>query len=110
MPCRAGSRGLPRAVDEGRSTAWLSFLPLQEERKLRPGEVAELAVEIDPSSMLFRAGEVLELILAGHESLPSPPFRKDVSCNRGFHVVHTGGRHPSHLLVPVIPVSSRTSG
>jgi len=107
---RGFARAAARTVDKDRSTAWLPFLPLQEERKLRPGEVVELAVEIYPSSTLFRAGEVLELILAGHEILPSPPFRKDVSCNRGFHVVHTGGRHPSHLQVPVIPAAEPTPG
>ena len=79
-------------------------------QRLASGEVAEVCMEIYPSSTLFRAGESLELLIAGHEIRPSPPFRKDVSCNRGLHVVHTGPKRPSHLQVPVIPASARTSG
>jgi len=84
-------------------------LRLRQEQRLAPGEVAEIFMEIYPSSTLFRTGESLELVIAGHEIRPSPPFRKDVSTNRGLHVIHASAEHPSHLFVPVIP-SDRTSG
>ena len=49
-----------------------------------------------------RVQETLELIVASDEIIPSPPYRKDVSFNRGTHVIHCGGACDSHLLVPVI--------
>ena len=101
---RGFARVAAREIDEARSTPWLPFLPLRKEKPLSPGEVAEVAMEIYPSSTLFRAGESLELTIAGHEIRPSPPFRKDVSANRGLHVIHASAEHPSHLLVPVIPI------
>jgi len=100
---RGFARVAARDIDEVRSTPWLPFLPLRQEQRLAPGEVAEVAMEICPSSTLFRSGESLELTIGGHEIRPSPPFRKDVSDNRGIHVIHTSAEHPSHLLVPVIP-------
>ncbi|MEE3325722.1 MAG: CocE/NonD family hydrolase [Myxococcota bacterium] len=101
---RGFARAAVREIDEARSTPWLPFCPLRREQRLVPGEVAEVVMEIYPSSTLFRAGESLELTIAGHEIRPSPPFRKDVSDNRGLHVIHASAERPSHLLVPVIPV------
>ena len=38
------------------------------------------------------------------DALPNLPFaRHEELRNAGRHVIHTGGRHDSHLLVPVIP-------
>jgi hypothetical protein len=67
-------------------------------------------VALYPSSTVFAAGESLELIISSDEIIPSPPYRKDVSINRGIHVIHCGGDYDSHLLVPVIPALSSTDG
>jgi predicted acyl esterase len=70
---------------------------------LAPDQIVPVDVELYPSSTFFAGGESLELIIASSEIIPSPPYRKDVSVNRGIHVIHCGGDYDSHLLVPVVP-------
>ncbi len=91
-----------RELDEERSTAWQPVLLGTSEQLLAPGEIVPVEIEIYPSSTFFAAGESLELIIASDEIIPSPPYRKDVTCNRGRHVLHLGGPYDSHLLVPRI--------
>lgn len=92
-----------RELDPVRSTEWQPVLTGTSEHLLRQGEIVPVDVEIYPSSTFFAAGESLELIVASDEIVPSPPYRKDVSCNRGRHVLHVGGGYDAHLLVPRIP-------
>jgi predicted acyl esterase len=53
----------------------------------------------------LHAGEQLRLIIAGYNlaPVPLPGVRPPVLRNKGEHVIHTGGKFDSHLLVPVIP-------
>jgi predicted acyl esterase len=73
------------------------------EKKLKAGEIVSADIELYPSSTLFAAGESLQLIVASDEIIPSPPYKKDASCNQGKHVLHLGGKYMSYLLVPDIP-------
>ncbi|MEO0606229.1 MAG: CocE/NonD family hydrolase, partial [Myxococcota bacterium] len=91
-----------RELDET-SSEWLPQLTLRNPQPLTEGEVVELAVEIYPHATLFRAGETLELTIAGHELVRTRPLVKDFDGNRGTHVVHAGGDRASYLLVPVLP-------
>jgi uncharacterized protein len=93
-----------RELDPFRSREWQPVLTGTSEQKLRPKEIVPVDIELYPSSTWFAAGESLELIVASDEIIPSPPYRKDVSCNRGVHVIHAGGQFDSYLLVPVVPV------
>lgn len=54
-------------------------------------------------STFFAAGEAVQLIVAPREIIPSPPYIKDASFNRGMHVLHFGRDRDSFLLVPKIP-------
>jgi hypothetical protein len=96
-----------RELDPVRSTEWQPVLTGTSEQHLRPGEIVAVDVEIYPSSTFFAAGETLELIVASDEIIPSPPYKKDASSNRGRHVLHVGGPYDSHLLVPWIPAVIR---
>jgi hypothetical protein len=73
------------------------------EQKLKAGEIVPVHIELYPSSTFFAVGETLQLIIAADEIIPSPPYRKDVSFNRGKHVLHFGGKYDSYLLVPKVP-------
>jgi uncharacterized protein len=95
-----------RELDANLSTEFRPVLSGTSIQPLAPGEIVQVDIEIYPSSTWFSAGETLELIVASDEIIPSPPYRKDVSPNRGTHVLHIGGRYDSSLLVPVIPVHS----
>jgi predicted acyl esterase len=94
-----------REVDEGRSTPQQPVLKHQRELKLEPGEIVPVEIEIWPTSILFEPGQTLRLTVLGsdlhaHEAWEHTGVR---SPNRGTHVIHTGGKYDSHLLVPVIP-------
>ena len=76
---------------------------------LKPGEVVPVEIEIWPSSTLFRAGEQIRVVVMGTD--PFPPSeepgvaiaRHPETRNCGKHIIHTGGRFDSHVLLPVIP-------
>jgi uncharacterized protein len=103
-------RASHRKLDTKRSTPWLPIHPHREEERLKPGEAVPLEIEIRPIGMHWKAGEKLELIVAGYNvlgrlrkghlnfNLPGPVVR-----NKGFHVIHTGGRYDSYLQLPVVP-------
>ena len=98
-----------RELDEARSTPWQPFHPHQREELLAPGEIVPVEIEIWPSSTLFRAGERMRVVVMGKD--PFPPSDAPgvgialhpVTRNAGKHIIHTGGRYDSHILVPVIP-------
>ncbi len=96
-----------RELDEKRSTPYQPFYKHLREIKLKPGEIVPVDIEILPSSTLFERGEKLRVIVQGSdiyyyltESLITG-HRSTV--NKGEHVIYTGGKYDSHLLVPVIP-------
>ena len=100
-------RASHRALDPVRSTPQQPIHPHDHEDLLQPGGIVPVEIEIWPSSTLFRAGESLRVVVKGmdiyREGLPNLPFaRHEDTRNRGTHIIHTGGRFDSHLLVPVI--------
>lgn len=80
--------------------------PHPSSRKLTVGEIVSVEVEILPSGTAFEAGDQLRLIVQGHEILQFA-YRNhhEETVNSGRHVLHTGRRYDSHLLVPVIPAN-----
>ena len=100
MVTRGCCRVSRRELDPVESTEWHPVQKGASEQKLKAGEIVPVDVELYPSSTFFSVGETLQLII---EIIPSPPYRKDASCNHGKHVFHFGGRYDSYLLVPKIP-------
>jgi uncharacterized protein len=101
-------RASHRELDPVRSRPEQPIHPHTREERLRPGEPVAVEIEIWPSSTLFRAGQQLRLVVQGGDiadrGVPNAPFaRHEQTRNRGTHIIHTGGRYDSHLLVPVIP-------
>lgn len=97
-----------RVLDHHRSTPWQPVHPHDREEPVPEGEAVPVEIEIWPSSTLFRTGETLRVLIQGSDiykdALPNLPFaRHEDSRNRGSHVIHTGGKYDSCLLVPVIP-------
>lgn len=102
MVTRGYLRASRRALDVERSRPWLPVLRGDAEEKLAAGEVVPVDIPLCPSSTFFHAGEGLRLIVSSEEVVRSPIFRKDLSPNRGTHVLHYGGQHDARLLIPVI--------
>ncbi len=88
------------------STEFQPVLAHKREQKIKPNEAVPLEIEIWPSGTRFEAGERLRLIVQGSDvnKYPKPLVyaRHEDSVNRGRHVILTGGRYDSHLLVPVV--------
>jgi len=99
-----------RELDPVRSTLAEPYLAHIKEELLSPGQIVPVEIPIWPTGMLWHAGEQLRVVVTGHNlagrhipGLPEPTLR-----NKGEHIIHTGGRYDSHLLVPVIPKGSPT--
>jgi len=92
-----------RELDPVESTEWHPVQKGASEQMLRAGEIVPVDIELYPSSTFFAAGETLQLIIAGDEIIPSPPYAKSAEGNQGKHVLHFGVEYDSYLLVPKIP-------
>ena len=100
-------RASHRELDEEKSTPWQPVHKHARELKLGPGEVVPVNIEILPTSILFEKGEKLRLVVGGSDLYwyPSEGHTNGHldTVNQGHHVIHTGGKHESYLLAPVIP-------
>ena len=96
-----------RELDEERSTPEQPWHPHRRENRLAPGEVVPVEIEIWPSGTRFTAGEQIRLLVQATDVQQYPPgvvsMAHSVTRNLGSHVIHTGGKYDSHLLVPVVP-------
>jgi hypothetical protein len=79
-------------------------MDFNEPQKLHPGEIVPVEIGFWPTAQVFHAGESICLTVAGFDYLgKKAPAGFTDTLNKGDHVIHTGGRYDSHLLVPVIP-------
>jgi predicted acyl esterase len=116
-------RASHRELDPAKSTDYQPILQHRHPTKLVDGKAVPLDIEIWPSGTRFEAGESLRLVVQGSDfkkpdiepskekgvgsDLPktvrrSPLALHEDSVNRGHHVIHTGGKYDSYLLVPVV--------
>ncbi|WP_327145430.1 CocE/NonD family hydrolase [Nocardia sp. NBC_01327] len=104
-------RASRRALDEAKSTDYHPVLAQQSEVKLRQDEIVALDVPIWPTSRIWHAGQQIRVQISGHYIREDwfEPLTWQTS-NKGRHVLYTGGRHQSHLLIPVIPPRYRDGG
>ncbi|MCL5734708.1 MAG: CocE/NonD family hydrolase [Actinobacteria bacterium] len=94
-----------RALDPERSTEEQPYLTHDHDEMLGPGEIVPVEIGLRPIGTRWRAGEQLRLVVAGYNlsPMPFPGMTQPELMNSGTHVIHTGGRYDSHLLVPVTP-------
>lgn len=97
-----------RELDEALSTPERPVHAHARRLLLEPGQVVAVDIEIWPSSTVFRAGEGLRVTVRGDETAEHSLRNHDIH-NAGVHVLHTGGDHDAHLLVPVVPSERRAS-
>jgi predicted acyl esterase len=97
-----------RKLDSEKSTVNEPYYPFNESQKLLPHEVVPVEIGLWPTGMRFHPGEILEIAVAGfrYEAADEhgPGMMKFGSDNNGNHVIHTGGKYDSKLIVPFIPV------
>jgi uncharacterized protein len=96
-----------RELDEKRSKPYQPYHKHQREMKLKSGEIVPVEIEIWPSSTLFERGEKLQVVVQGSDIDMYPgqiaTYLHMAYVNRGEHIIYTGGKYDSSLLVPVIP-------
>jgi predicted acyl esterase len=94
-----------RTLDEKESTFYRPVQSFLESKPLSKGEIVPVDIEVLPISRIWHKGEKLRLVITGrYEREPGwfEPFLYNTN-NKGEHIIHTGGKYDSHLLVPVIP-------
>ena len=93
-----------RHLDEKASTEWQPVHTHDRVEKLKKGEIVPIDIEIWPISRIWHKGQKLRLQIAG-KYIRDPWFEPLVwfPDNKGEHVIHTGGKYESYLLVPEIP-------
>lgn len=92
-----------RELDPDRSTPAQPVLAHDRSLPLDAGEIVPVEIEILPSGTRFLPGETLEVSVQGRDQIDHMALAHDTTVNEGTHIIHTGGRYDSHLLVPVIP-------
>jgi len=101
-----------RELDAARSTPAQPVLLHQREQRLRREDIVSVEIELWPQSTLFFAGERLKVLIKGTDIQAYDPPRSaaghSLLRNSGRHVVHTGGRYDSYLLLPTIPNGNLT--
>ncbi len=91
-----------RAVDSARSTTGQPFHPFDQPRPLIPGEVAEVEIELCPTSLYLPAGYRLQLTVCGHGAAHEDPADRPPAIYANTVTLHTGPATPSQLLVTTI--------
>jgi putative CocE/NonD family hydrolase len=103
-----------RALDKERSKPWRQWHPLtrKAQQKIVPGEINEYAIEILSTANMFKAGhriciDITSLDLpsglAGAHDVEYAPYHL-CSSKTVVHKIYHDTAHPSHLLLPIIPV------
>ena len=107
-----------RKLDPQRSTEYLPYYPHDARQPLVPGEIYEVDLEIWPMGLALPKGSRLTLTIQGRDfERPGATgplrgvawFTHDDPADRppdifaGTITLHTGGRHGSYLLLPMLP-------
>ena len=119
-------RASHRKLDPEKSTPWRPYHAHDDKQPLTPGRVYELDVEIWPQCIVLPKGFRLSINVAGQDfdrpgpaveayvpSRGSGPFLHDHPVDRSKEVfggrttLHTGPKHASFLLLPIIPKRRR---
>jgi len=100
-------RASHRELDKTRSSPHQPWLAHKRQLKLKRGVPVPVEIEIWPSSTRFAKGETLRVVVQGSDIYRYARWivraGHPKTINAGVHVIRTGGRYDSHLLVPVIP-------
>jgi putative CocE/NonD family hydrolase len=100
-----------RELDEARSTPSEPVHTHRRQQLLSLGEIVPVEIDLWPLGMIWHAGQQLRIVVSDHPyvgsgswaTLPAATLYHMELVNRGEHIIHTGGKYDSNLLVPVIP-------
>jgi uncharacterized protein len=94
-----------RRLDEALSSEGQPVQRMTAFEPLHPGEIVPVDIALTPTGMRFHPGEQLRVHVAGFDmrgsfftDMPAKPNH-----NQGTHILHTGGRFDSYLVLPIPP-------
>ena len=93
-----------RKLDEARSTANRPYHTYDTSELLAAGQVVAVDFDLAPAGTRYRAGQTLQLSIAGFRQGPKIFRTSDEQAprvNKGRHIVHAGGSFDSRLIIPV---------
>jgi len=98
-----------RAIDENKSKPWQPYHTHLKPEPVEPNEICEYAIEIRPTSNVFKKGHRIKLEIKSLETVMSyrgmaniPPYHM-CSHKTTVHRIYRDKVHQSHLLLPIIP-------
>lgn len=95
-----------RQLDAVKSTETEPYYTFKVEEPLDPGQVVPVEIAFPPTSILYHAGEYLRVVITGYSMVSLRSMMEGMPpekiYNKGVHVIHTGGKYDSHILIPEI--------
>ncbi len=93
-----------REIDPSRSTICEPYHPHKTLMYISKGEIVPIEIGIWPTAQTFHKGEQLQVVVAGYDYLGlEGHYRSGSNYNTGNHIIHTGGKFDSHIIIPVNP-------
>lgn len=96
-------RASHREIDQTKSMHenW-PYHPHEREKKIDPGEIVRLEIGIWAMGTEFEAGEAIQVEISGKYPGIANFGTNDHGLNKGRHIVHCGGEHASHVILPFV--------
>ena len=98
-----------REIDESKSQPFQPFHPHTRSVPVKPGEIYEYAIEIRETSIVFKAGHRIQLVIKGQDApWEGKEYFRDVFWHlprrkETRHTLYHIPEYPSYLLLPIIP-------
>ncbi len=102
---RGWLKAFHRGIDPEKPKLWQPFHPHERPTAIKHGEIFEYAIEVRPTSQLFKVGHRIELEIASYDSPVTElaPIYHLPRAQPITHIIYHTPKYPSHLLLPVVP-------
>ena len=92
-----------RHLDDKLSTEDIPAHSFDRVKKLSPGEIVDIEIDLLPIGWAFHPGEQLRFVISARNLLGTmmPGMAEYTGANNGQHIIHTGGPHASYLQLPI---------
>lgn len=94
-------RASQRELDTKFSTDALPEYTFTNPQKLEPNKVVKLDIALSPTSVKFKAGETLSMVIS-QKDINSKKAQHTNTINQGDIILSSGEQHPSYLQLPII--------
>ena len=102
--CHGKLRASMRHLDPKKSTDIIPYYTFDRVEKLSKGEIVELDIKLSPIGLVYYKDETLRVMISSHDEIGGimPGTPGCIPDNKGFHILHTGGKYSSYLQIPFL--------